>query len=164
MTTTGMRRGDLVAPAVAGLLAALATALRWRGADWPAQLLASTSSPAAVRCCGAPCGSAGTTSRGTACCSPSSPPRVGVTSVAIVSCVVAAACFQSLAEHPQRWRTVAASTLFAAGTVVNVAVGRLTFALGLAVGLAALAALRRDHRIVGAALVVATPLASPVAG
>ena len=87
-----------------------------------------------------------------------------MTSVAIASCVVAATCFQSLAGHPQRWRTVAASTLFAAGTVVNVAVGRLTFALGLAVGLAALAALRRDHRIVGAALVVATPLASPVAG
>ena len=35
---------------------------------------------------------------------------------------------------------LAASVLFAAGTVVNVAVGRLTFALGLAVGLAALAA------------------------
>ena len=90
--------------------------------------------------------------------------RLGVTTVAIVSCVVAATCFQSLAGHPQRWRTVAASTLFAAGTVVNVAVGRLTFALGLAVGLAALAALRRHHRIVGTALVVATPLASPVAG
>ena len=29
---------------------------------------------------------------------------------------------------------MAASVLFAAGTVVNVAVGRLTFALGLAVG------------------------------
>ena len=53
--------------------------------------------------------------------------------------------------------------LFAAGTVVNVAVGRLTFALGLAVGLAALAALHRRRTVLAALLVVLTAPASPVA-
>ena len=46
---------------------------------------------------------------------------------------------------------------------MNVAVGRLTFALGLAIGLAALAALRRRRRVLAAALVVCTAPASPVA-
>ena len=164
MTTTGLRRGDLVAPAVAGLLAALATALRWRGADWPAQLHRVDLVARGGSLLWSTVWFGGHHLPGYGVMFPVLAARVGATSVAILSCVVAATCFQSLAEHPQRWRAVAASTLFAAGTVVNVAVGRLTFALGLAVGLAALAALRRDHRIVGAALVVATPLASPVAG
>jgi hypothetical protein len=43
-------------------------------------------------------------------------------------------------------------------------VGRITFGLGLAVGLAALLALQRGRWILGPLLVVATPLASPVAG
>ena len=45
-----------------------------------------------------------------------------------------------------------------------IAVGRLTFAFGLAIALAALAALRCDRYVLGSALVVATAPASPVAG
>ena len=60
---------------------------------------------------------------------------------------------------------MAASVLFAAGTVVNVAVGRLTFALGLAVALAALAARpRRTPLARRASSSLATAPASPVAG
>ena len=85
--------------------------------------------------------------------------------MAIASCVVAAACFHALAcGTATRRRVIAASVLFAAGTVVNVAVGRLTFALGLTAGLAALVALRRGHLVVGAVLTALTAPASPVAG
>ena len=68
------------------------------------------------------------------------------------------------AGHQDDRRTMAASVLFAAGTVVNVAVGRLTFALGLAVALAALAAVRAGRRSIAAVLVLVTAPASPVAG
>jgi hypothetical protein len=47
--------------------------------------------------------------------------------------------------------------------VPNLVIGRITFGLGVAVGLAALLALQRDRRAVGAVLALATPLASPVA-
>ena len=48
--------------------------------------------------------------------------------------------------------------------MVNVAIGRLTFALGLAVAMAALAAARRDKTVLAAVLAMATAPASPVAG
>ena len=81
--------------------------------------------------------------------------------VAIASCVLAAWCFHDLARG--RPRALAASLLFAAGTVVNVAIGRLTFALGLAVAVAALAAARRGKTVLATVLAVATAPASPVA-
>ena len=86
--------------------------------------------------------------------------------VGAASAVVAAVCFDLLLRTVPdivRSRAGAASLLFAAGTVVNLAIGRLAFALGLALGLAALAA-RRRHRGLALVLSVATPLGSPVAG
>ena len=55
------------------------------------------------------------------------------------------------------------ATWFAVGTVVNIAVGRMTFALGMAVGLAALLTATRGRRRLAFALCIACPLASPVA-
>ena len=80
-----------------------------------------------------------------------------------MSCVVAAACSTFWRVGGTNAGRMAASVLFAAGTVVNVAVGRLTFALGLAVGLAALAAVQRRRHALAAVLVVLTAPASPVA-
>jgi hypothetical protein len=54
--------------------------------------------------------------------------------------------------------------MFATGTVTNLAVGRLAFALGLALGLAAVLAAHTRHWWWAAMTSVATTLASPVAG
>jgi hypothetical protein len=53
---------------------------------------------------------------------------------------------------------------FAVGTATNLAVGRVTFALGLAVALAAVAAIQRKHYSVAVVLALLSSLASPVAG
>jgi hypothetical protein len=81
--------------------------------------------------------------------------------------VVAAWCFGALVRScpgvtPRR--ALAGSLLFAAGTVTNLAVGRLAFALGLALALVALLAARRGHRGLAAIATPVTALASPLAG
>jgi hypothetical protein len=153
------------APAVtAGTLALVAIVLGWRGADWPAQLLRYE----LVERHGAMVWNnlwfAGHHTVGYGIVFPVLAAAVGVAVVAVASCVVAAGSFRALAVGPARWRVTAASLAFAAGTVVNVAVGRLTFALGLAIGMAALAALRRHHDRLACLLVLLTAPASPVAG
>jgi hypothetical protein len=88
----------------------------------------------------------------------------GIEALAIASCAVAAWWFARLAGdwlEPRSARVAAWS--FAAGTVTNVVVGRLTFALGLAVGMVAVAALARSSRI-AVPLGALASLASPVAG
>jgi hypothetical protein len=55
------------------------------------------------------------------------------------------------------------SLWFAMSTVTNVAVGRITFAFGMAIGLAALLALTRGRPRIAAALGLGCALASPVA-
>ncbi len=56
------------------------------------------------------------------------------------------------------------SLWFAVGTVTNLAVGRITYLLGLTIGLAAVWALSRGRRVAAVVLGVLCPLASPVAG
>ncbi|MFN8160525.1 MAG: hypothetical protein U0R52_05705 [Solirubrobacterales bacterium] len=59
-----------------------------------------------------------------------------------------------------RWGTV----WFALGAGMNLLSARLTFALGMAVGLGALLAARRDRTVPALGLAAACPLASPLAG
>jgi hypothetical protein len=84
--------------------------------------------------------------------------------VGVLSSIAAAVLFERLL--PERYGTGArvGAMAFAIGAVANLAAGRVTFALGVAVGLAALLALRRGHPVSAAALAAATALASPVAG
>jgi hypothetical protein len=163
MRAIPLRPADAVPAATAGTLALVAIGLGWRGADWPAQLLrldiVERDGPGLWN----NLWFAGHHTPGYGILFPVLGALFGAATVAIVSCVVAAGSFHVLALGVDQRRTLAASLLFAAGTVVNVAVGRLTFALGLAVGLAALAALRRRRRVLAAALVVCTAPASPVA-
>ena len=163
MRTIPLRTSDVAPVATAGALALIATALGWRGADWPAQLLrlelVERDGPALWN----NLWFAGHHTPGYGILFPVLGAAFGAATVAIVSCVVAAGSFHVLARGRDEHRTVGASVLFAAGTVVNVAVGRLTFALGLAVGLAALAALQRRRPVLAAVLVVLTAPASPVA-
>ena len=159
-----LRIGD-VAPAVtAGTLALVAIGLGWRGADWPAQLLRLE----LVERYGSTIWSnlwfAGHHTIGYGIVFPALASVVGIAVVAVASCMVAAGAFRAVADGWAERRVMAASVVFAAGTVVNVIVGRLTFALGLAVGMAALAAIRRDRTLLSWGLVVMTAPASPVAG
>jgi hypothetical protein len=91
---------------------------------------------------------------------------LGPTGLGLAAAGLAAVSFDRLVmaswATPRRARM--ASLVFAAGTVTNLAVGRLAFALGLAFGLAALLAVRRRRGVLATGLSVATALASPVAG
>ena len=164
MRTSTLRLADVAPAATAGTLALCAIVLGWRGADWPAQLLRLE----LVERYGSTIWSnlwfAGHHTVGYGIVFPALASVVGVAVVAVSSCVVAAGSFRAVADGWADRRVTAASVLFGAGTVVNVVVGRLTFALGLAVGMAALAAVRRDRSRLAWVLVVMTAPASPVAG
>lgn len=85
--------------------------------------------------------------------------------VGIVSSVAATMCLLLLLRD--RYGPVsafAAACWFAVGTAVNLAVGRLPFALGLAFGLLALLAYQRGHGLSAVVAALLAPLASPVAG
>jgi hypothetical protein len=163
MRTTSIRTTDALPAATAASLALAAVVLRWRGADWPAQLLrlelVERDGPAVWN----NLWFAGHHTPGYGILFPILGAVLGVATVAIASCVVAAACFHALVSGRRGRRALVASVLFAAGTVVNVAIGRLTFALGLAIALAALAAVQRRRMWLAAALIVCTAPASPVA-
>jgi len=84
----------------------------------------------------------------------------------VAAATAASVCFARLVSTGavSDRRRQAAALLFAAGTVTNVAVGRLAFAVGLALGLAAVLAGRRGRWRLAAVVGLVTTLASPVAG
>jgi hypothetical protein len=84
--------------------------------------------------------------------------------VGALAAVVAAVLFERLATRRHGPAGRVGALWFAAGSATNLFTGRLTFALGVALGLAALLALQRGRRAVAFVLAGACPLASPVAG
>ena len=90
---------------------------------------------------------------------------LGVRLTGALSAVAAAALFAPLARCHWGARAGGAAALwFAAGTTAVLLTGRLTFLLGVAIGVGALLALACDRRLLAAALAATTTLASPVAG
>jgi hypothetical protein len=93
---------------------------------------------------------------------------VGPTALGAAAAAGAAVCFDRLLERGLdvvgAARRRAATLIFAAGTVTNLAVGRLAFAVGLAAGMAAVLAATRRRWRTAFALSIVTTLASPVAG
>ncbi len=87
---------------------------------------------------------------------------IGIGITGIVSALVASWAFDQLLVGLPGRRI--ASWWFGIGTLVNLLIGRLPFALGLALGLCALLALRRGHYVLALGLTAATMLGSPVAG
>ena len=81
-----------------------------------------------------------------------------------VGAVASAALFEPLARRHFGPRAWAGTMLFAAGTAATLFAGRLTFSLGIAVGLASALALQRGRAVAAGLLAVACSLASPVAG
>src|SRR4051794_39796171 len=86
---------------------------------------------------------------------------LGVRVTGAVAAVASAALFGSLVRGR---RAEAASWWFAVGCVADLLVGRLTYALGVAVGLAAVWAVTRGRPAAAAVLAVACAATSPVAG
>ncbi len=87
-------------------------------------------------------------------------PRV----VGALSAVAAAGLFGALAKDRYGPGARLATLWFGVGTATLLFTGRLTFALGVAVGAAALLAIQRRRLAVAAALAALTAFASPVAG
>ena len=89
---------------------------------------------------------------------------LGVRLVGVIAAVAAAGLFAALAERRYGQRARVGALWFGAATATNLFTGRLTFALGVALGLAALLALQRGRGRLSGALAVLTSFASPVAG
>ncbi|MGE0511648.1 MAG: hypothetical protein AB7Q42_22250, partial [Acidimicrobiia bacterium] len=89
---------------------------------------------------------------------------IGIWIVAVVSAASSALTLDLVLRRatggPRRW----ASIWFAAGTVTNIAIGRLPFALGMAVALGALLAAVHGRIMVAGLLSVLCAAASPVTG
>ncbi len=84
--------------------------------------------------------------------------------VGALAAVTAAGLFGALARHGHGDRARLATLWFGAGTAAMLFTGRLTFALGIAIGLGALLALQRQRLLLAAVLSVLTVCGSPVAG
>jgi len=95
------------------------------------------------------------------------PPLAGLLGARVVaglSAVVAALLFERLVRAHFGERARWGALWFGAATAVNLLTGRLTFALGVSVGLGALLAAQRGRRFAAGALATLTALCSPVAG
>lgn len=154
---------SLVPAAVAGGLAMLAVVVGWRGSDLPAHLLRMH----LVERDGFEVwnnfwyGGHHTAAYGFAF--PVLSAFVGIWTVAVASAALSAFLVDRLIILATGRRNAWASLWFAAGTLTNVAVGRLPFALGMTVGLLALLLARIDRPRPAVAAAIATAAASPVA-
>jgi hypothetical protein len=95
------------------------------------------------------------------------PPLAGLLGARVAAglcAVVSALLFERLVRAHFGERARWGALWFGAATAVNLLTGRLTFALGVCLGLAALLAAQRGHRRAAILLAGATSLGSPVAG
>ncbi len=147
---------------VATALALLAIALRWRGGDLPAHFFRV----ALVRRDGFQIWNnqwfGGHHTLGYGALFPVLGAAIGLWTVAVLSAAASALLADVLIRGALGRPCLPASLWFAAGTVTNVAVGRLPFALGLAIGLGALVAAQRHRPVLVVVLTLATAAASPV--
>ena len=160
----GWNRPEVPAVALSMALGATAVLRGWRGTDYPAQLFRVD----LVRHVGLTAWNnqwySGHATPGYGILTPVLGAVFGPFLVGFVSCVVASWAFAVLVVR--QWGSDArwGAALFGVGTVVNLAVGRLPFALGLAFGLAGLVYATRRRRHLALLLALLCPLASPIAG
>ena len=152
----------LLPAAVAASLAVLAIVLRWRGSDLPAHFFRV----AIVERDGFGVWNnlwyGGHHTLGYGALFPLLGSVVGIWTVAIASAGASAFLADVLIRRGTGRHCVLASMWFAVGTVTNVAIGRLPFALGMAIALGALVATQRRRMVLTATLTLATAAASPV--
>jgi hypothetical protein len=89
---------------------------------------------------------------------------VGIRVAGALAAVAAAPLFERLTRPHLGDRARLGAVWFGAATATNLFTGRLTFALGVAIGLGALLAAQRGRPVLAAALAVLCSLGSPVAG
>jgi hypothetical protein len=88
---------------------------------------------------------------------------IGPRVVGVLATVAAALLFSAIAYDRFGERARLGVIWFATATSISLFTGRLTFALGVAVALAAVSAAQRGHRLLAILFACLTPLASPVA-
>jgi hypothetical protein len=88
---------------------------------------------------------------------------IGPRLVGVLSAIVASLLFSAIAYRRFGERARLGVIWFATATSISLFTGRLTFALGVAVALAAVFAMQSGHRLLAIFFAALTPLASPVA-
>jgi hypothetical protein len=88
---------------------------------------------------------------------------IGPRLVGVISAVAAALLFSAIAHARFGDRARLGVIWFATATAISLFTGRLTFALGVVVALAAVLAAQRGHRFLAMLFAALTPFASPVA-
>lgn len=156
------RLWPLVPAALAAALAVLAIVMQWRGSDLPAHYFRV----ALVERDGFEVWNnqwfGGHHTIGYGALFPILGAAIGIWPIAVASAAGGALLADVLITRGLGHRCVPASLWFAAGTMTNVAIGRLPFALGLAIGLGALVAAQARRPVLTVLLVIATAGASPV--
>jgi hypothetical protein len=147
---------------VAGALAVAAIEMRWRGSDWPAHVFRV----GLVQRDGLHAWNnywfGGHHTLGYGVLFPVFGALAGIAKMAAVCAVVAAVLGDAVIRSGLGRTCWPASIWFAAGTLTNVAVGRLPFSLGVCVGLAAILAAQHRRMVIASVLTIATAAASPV--
>jgi hypothetical protein len=157
----------VTAPAVAGALAVVAAVAGWRGADAPNYLFRFELFRRAGFTLWNISWYSGHHTPGYSVLLPPLMAVAGPAVVGIGASVLAATAFDRVLRTlpgTSNRRRVVASVVFAASTCTNLAVGRLAFAVGLALALTAAMAGQRGHRVTALVLSPLATLASPVAG
>jgi hypothetical protein len=158
------QRPEVPAVALSLVLGIAAIVLGWRGSDYPAQLFRIHLFHLSGFTAWNNQWYSGHATPGYGILYPALGAAFGPLAVGLLSCVSASWSFAILVCR--RWgnRATLGAALFGVGSVVNLAVGRLPFALGLALGLLALVHASAKQVAVGLLFAVLCPLGSPVAG
>jgi hypothetical protein len=150
--------------ALAGALALLAVVLGWRGSDLPAQVFRTE----LVRRDGFVVWNSqwfgGHAMLSYSVLSPVVGSVTGPIALGALSGVAAAVVFERILRFAYGRTAWIGAVWFALGTVANLIVGRVTFALGVAIGLGAVYALQRRRPVIAVGLALLCSLSSPLAG
>jgi hypothetical protein len=154
----------LVAPAVAGVLAALAGIVGWRGVDVPAQLYRIDLFHRAGFTIWDSQWYGGHWTLGYSVVFPPLAGVLGLGLTAVACAALAAYAFDRIVTEGLGDAARVGSVVFAVWTLAQVAIGQLPFLLGEAIGLCGLLAAMRRRWALAVVLTVLAALASPLAG
>ena len=152
----------IAAGLIAGSLAVVAIGARWRGSDLPAHVFRISLVERNGLAVWNNFWFGGHHTLGYGVLFPVLGALVGMWTVAIASAIGSAVLADAVIRAGSGRPCWPASIWFAAGTVTNVAIGRLPFALGLTFGLAAVLAAQHRRLVLAAVLTIVTSAASPV--
>ena len=149
---------------LAGGLTLIAVVLGWRGSDLPAQVFRAE----LVRRDGFVVWNSewfgGHATLAYSVIAPMISALTGPVAVGAVCGVVSAVLFERIVRRGFGRASLVGALWFAASIVTNLVVGRVTFALGVALGLGAVLALQRNRGVIATICALLCSLASPLAG